>query len=73
MTSLAPKSLQRNAYVLGGHITKFIGAKHPDFIWKKHPDFGIKQNPDLEQYIDEAINGALETTGHGITIIIMTG
>lgn len=50
-------------YVLGGHVTKFIGAKHPDFIWKKHLDFGVKENPDLEHYIHEAVNGALTATG----------
>ena len=56
-------SLTRKTYVLGGHITKFIGSRHPDFIWKKHPEFGKKENPILEDYIDEAVNGALENTG----------
>jgi acetyl-CoA acyltransferase len=56
-------SLTRKTYVLGGHITKFIGSRHPEFIWKKHPDFGTKENPILEDYIDEAVNGALKNTG----------
>lgn len=56
-------SLSRRTYVLGGHVTKFIGSRHPDFIWKKHPDFGKKENPILEDYIDEAVNGALSSTG----------
>ncbi len=56
-------ALQRRAFVLGGHITPFIGKKHPDFIWKRHPDFGKKENPSLEDYIDSAVNGALESTG----------
>ena len=47
----------------GGHITKFIGSRHPDFIWKKHPDFGTKENPVLEDYIHEAVNGCLKKTG----------
>lgn len=46
----------------GGHITKFIGNKHPDFIHKKHPKYGIQSNPDLEFYIYEAVNGALINT-----------
>lgn len=61
--SLLNRPLSRKAYIVGGHITKFIGAKHPDFIWKKHPDFGKKENPTLEHYITEAVNGAFEDTG----------
>jgi len=57
--SVAP----RRAYIVGGHITKFIGSRHPDFIWKKHPDFGTKENPVLEDYIHEAVNGCLKKTG----------
>ena len=53
----------RRIYVVGGHITKFIGNRHPDFIHKKHPDFGKKENPDLEWYISEAVNGTLRSTG----------
>ena len=56
-------ALSRRTFVLGGHVSKFIGSRHPDFIWKKHPDFGEKENPILEDYIDEAVNGALEATG----------
>jgi acetyl-CoA acyltransferase len=48
---------------VGGHISKFIGARHPDFIWKKHPDFGVKSNPSLEDYIHEAVNECFTATG----------
>ena len=56
-------SSTRKAYVVGGHISKFIGARHPDFIWKKHPEFGQKENPTLEDYIHEAVNECLDKTG----------
>ena len=45
----------RKAYVLGGHVTKFIGKGHPDFIHKKHPDFGKRTNPELKDYIFESV------------------
>ena len=54
---------QKRIFVVGGHLTPFIGKMHPDFIWKKHPDFGKKENPGLEEYITTAIKGALEATG----------
>jgi acetyl-CoA acyltransferase len=56
-------SLRRRAFVLGGHITPFIGKKHPDFIWPKHPDFGKRDNPTLEETITTAVLGALDATG----------
>jgi acetyl-CoA acyltransferase len=56
-------SLSRRVFVLGGHTTPFIGKNHPDFIWKRHPEFGVRENPNLEDYIDRAVNGALEATG----------
>lgn len=56
-------SLRRRAFVLGGHITPFIGKKHPDFVWKRHPDFGTRENPTLEDHIAAAVQGALESTG----------
>jgi acetyl-CoA acyltransferase len=59
----AVRPLTKRAFVVGGHITKFIGGRHPDFIWKKHPDFGHKENPSLEDYITEAAVGALDATG----------
>ena len=55
--------MSRRIFVLGGHITPFIGKKNPDFIWKRHPDFGKRENPTLEDYIDQAVNGALKATG----------
>ena len=56
-------SLQRRAFVIGGHITPFIGKGHPDFVWKRHPDFGTRENPSLEDYITRSVKGALESTG----------
>jgi acetyl-CoA acyltransferase len=54
--------LNRRVFVLGGHITPFIGKGHPDFIWKRHPDFGTRENPTLEQTITAAVRGALDAT-----------
>lgn len=56
-------SLSRPVYILGGHITPFIGKKHPDFIWKGHPEFGQRNNPTLDDYVTQAIQGALRETG----------
>jgi acetyl-CoA acyltransferase len=53
----------RRVFVVGGHITRFIGNRHPDFIHKKHPDFGVKSNPSLEDYIRSAVIGAFESVG----------
>lgn len=53
----------RRIFVVGGHITKFIGSRHPEFIHKKHPDFGKIENPDLEWYVESAVNGTFEATG----------
>ena len=55
--------MNRRIFVLGGHITPFIGKKHPNFVWKRHPDFGKRENPALEDYIDAAVNGAFNATG----------
>src|SRR5690625_3812102 len=54
---------QKRIFIVGGDLTTFIGKMHPDFIWKRHPDFGKKENPNLEDYIVNAIQGALEKTG----------
>ncbi len=48
---------------VAGHITKFIGARHPEFISKSHPDFGKRTNPTLEDYIRQAVVGTFEATG----------
>ncbi len=53
----------RRVFVLGGHITPFIGKKHPDFIWPRHPDFGKRENPTLEDTITASVRGALAATG----------
>ena len=52
----------RRVFILGGHVTKFIGARHPEYIHKRHPEFGRKTNRDLESYISEAVNKTLEVT-----------
>eukprot|EP01099_Mayorella_cantabrigiensis_P002680 TRINITY_DN2174_c0_g1_i1.p1 TRINITY_DN2174_c0_g1~~TRINITY_DN2174_c0_g1_i1.p1 ORF type:complete len:435 (-),score=119.26 TRINITY_DN2174_c0_g1_i1:29-1294(-) len=52
--------LNRRVFLLGGHITPFIGKGHPDFIHKKHPEFGKRENPILEDYIKTAVNQALK-------------
>ena len=56
------RPLSKRAFIVGGHITKFIGAKHPDFIWKRHPDYGKIDNPGIEDYIAEAVNGCFNNT-----------
>ncbi|MFT4625025.1 MAG: acetyl-CoA acyltransferase [Myxococcota bacterium] len=55
--------LARRAFVIGGFTTPFIGKKHPDFVWKRHPDFGTRENPTLEDYVRDAVQGALAATG----------
>ncbi|RNF13243.1 acetyl-CoA C-acetyltransferase [Trypanosoma conorhini] len=50
-------------FVVGGHITPFVGKGSPLFIDKKHPDFGKKQNKTLEEFLADSISGALEKTG----------
>ncbi len=56
-------SLSRRVFVVGGHITPFIGKGNPNFIDKKHPLFGQKENPDLEDYVRMAVSGAFKETG----------
>lgn len=53
----------RRVFLVGGHITPFIGKGSPNFIWKKHPDFGKRTNPALKDYIATSIRGALASTG----------
>lgn len=55
--------LNRRVFVVGGHVTPFIGKNHPDFVWKRHPDFGKRENPTLEQHLTAAIRGVLDDTG----------
>lgn len=55
--------MSRTAYVLGGHLTPFIGKRHLDFVWKGHPDWGTRDNPTLEALITTAVRGALAATG----------
>ena len=57
------RPLSKRAFLVGGHVTHFLGPKHPAFIHKKHPEFGIKENPDLRWYITESVTQALEATG----------
>ncbi|ORC89222.1 3-ketoacyl-CoA thiolase [Trypanosoma theileri] len=58
-TSLAAKRV----FIVGGHITPFVGKGSPLFIDKKHPDFGKKENKTLEEFLSDSINTALEKTG----------
>jgi hypothetical protein len=60
---------RRRVFVVGGSITKFIGAKHPDFIHNKHADFGLKQNPNLESYIHSAVNDTLIATNVPASVV----
>nr|4BI9_A Chain A, 3-KETOACYL-COA THIOLASE, PUTATIVE [Trypanosoma brucei brucei TREU927]4BI9_B Chain B, 3-KETOACYL-COA THIOLASE, PUTATIVE [Trypanosoma brucei brucei TREU927]4BI9_C Chain C, 3-KETOACYL-COA THIOLASE, PUTATIVE [Trypanosoma brucei brucei TREU927]4BI9_D Chain D, 3-KETOACYL-COA THIOLASE, PUTATIVE [Trypanosoma brucei brucei TREU927] len=53
----------KRVFVVGGHITTFVGKGSPLFIDKKHPDFGKKENKTLEELLAESINGALQNTG----------
>ncbi|ESL10382.1 3-ketoacyl-CoA thiolase [Trypanosoma rangeli SC58] len=53
----------RRVFIVGGHITPFVGKGSPLFIDKKHPDFGKKANKTLEEFLADSINGALEKTG----------
>ena len=46
-------ALRRRAFVIGGHVTQFIGKGHPKFIAKGHADFGKVSNPAIEWYISE--------------------
>lgn len=54
---------QRRVFLVGGHITPFIGKGSKSFIWKKHPDFGKRTNPSLKDYMANSIKGALASTG----------
>lgn len=49
-------SLNKDIYLVGGDLTKFIGKGHPDF-----DEDG--DNPSLENHLTNAIRGALEETG----------
>ena len=54
--------LSRRVFIVGGHITPFIGKGSKLFIDKKHPDFGKKENPNLEHYVNASVQGALANT-----------
>jgi len=54
--------LRRRVFLVGGHITKFLGKGNPAFIDKKHPDFGKRENPNLEWYINTAVRETLQET-----------
>lgn len=49
-------------FIVGGHITPFVGKGSKLFIDKKHPDFGKKENKNLEQLMQETVRGTLENT-----------
>jgi len=56
-------ALARRAYIVGGYISSFIGKGHPDFVHPKHPDHGKRTNPTIEDYVTNAVKGALDATG----------
>ena len=56
-------ALQRKVYVIGGHITPFIGKGSPEYIWKGHADFGKRENASIEELITASVRGALAATG----------
>lgn len=58
-TSLAAAS---RVFILGGHITPFIGKGSKLFIDKKHPDFGKKENMNLEQLLQATVQGTIANT-----------
>ncbi len=62
-------ALPRKAYVIGGHITSFIGKGSPDFIWKGHADFGKRENASIEELITTSVRGALEATGTSAELV----
>ncbi len=66
---MSKSALTRRVYVVGGHISNFIGKGNPAFIDKKHPDFGKKQNPGLEHYISDAVNKTITNTGIDASLI----
>lgn len=49
-------------FIVGGHITPFIGKGSKLFIDKKHPDFGKKENKNLEQLLQETVVQTLSAT-----------
>lgn len=50
-------------FVLGGHITPFVGKGSKLFIDKKHPDFGKKQNKTLEEILATTVQETSKSTG----------
>ena len=39
--------MARRAFVVGGAITPFIGARHPDFIKPKDPRYGTPEGKKI--------------------------
>ena len=56
------RQLSKRCFIVGGHITQFLGAKHPEFIDKRHSDYGKRTNPGLEDYITTTVNACFEQT-----------
>ncbi|CAJ1025087.1 Thiolase, N-terminal domain/Beta-ketoacyl synthase, N-terminal domain/Thiolase, C-terminal domain containing protein, putative [Leishmania lindenbergi] len=50
-------------FIVGGHITPFVGKGSKLFIDKKHPDFGKKQNMTLEEILATTVQRTMENTG----------
>lgn len=61
----SPARAMKRVFIVGGHITPFVGKGSSLFVDKKHPDFGKRENKTLEELLADSINGALENTGLG--------
>lgn len=59
----------RRVFLVGGHITPFIGKGNKNFIWKKHPDFGKRNNPGLKDYIADSIKGTIASSGASAELV----
>ncbi|EPY23068.1 3-ketoacyl-CoA thiolase [Strigomonas culicis] len=50
-------------FIVGGHITPFVGKGNPDFIDKRHPDFGKRKNDTIEEVLAKTVDGTLTHCG----------
>lgn len=47
-------------FIVGGHITPFVGKGSKLFIDKKHPDFGKKENKTLDEILADTVAKTVE-------------
>nr|3ZBK_A Chain A, 3-KETOACYL-COA THIOLASE-LIKE PROTEIN [Leishmania mexicana]3ZBK_B Chain B, 3-KETOACYL-COA THIOLASE-LIKE PROTEIN [Leishmania mexicana]3ZBN_A Chain A, 3-KETOACYL-COA THIOLASE-LIKE PROTEIN [Leishmania mexicana]3ZBN_B Chain B, 3-KETOACYL-COA THIOLASE-LIKE PROTEIN [Leishmania mexicana]3ZBN_C Chain C, 3-KETOACYL-COA THIOLASE-LIKE PROTEIN [Leishmania mexicana]3ZBN_D Chain D, 3-KETOACYL-COA THIOLASE-LIKE PROTEIN [Leishmania mexicana]5LNQ_A Chain A, 3-ketoacyl-CoA thiolase-like protein [Lei len=62
-SSLTHLQAASRVFIVGGHITPFVGKGSPLFIDKKHPDFGKKKNMTLEEILATTVQGTMEHSG----------